>query len=144
MGGQRRASDSHGPRPTDHRRPQLRLPGDRPRGPASRPDVAGALLVAPADPAKFDLGDELFSRPLQFPSTLVASTNDPWLKFVTAGALAAQWGSDFVSAGPAGHINAETGHGHWPAGLALLRDLAERAAAAGTLRDAGPRRGAPT
>ncbi len=107
-------------------------------------EVAGALLVAPADPGKFDLGCEAFSRPLQFPSTLVASTNDPWLKFVTAGALAAQWGSHLVSAGPAGHINADSGHGHWVAGLGLLRDLAERAAAAGTLRDAGPRRGAPT
>jgi hypothetical protein len=40
----------------------------------------------------------------------------------------------------AGHINAESGHGPWPAGMALLRDVAERAAAAGTLRarnDAG-------
>jgi len=96
--------------------------------------LAGALLVAPADPAKFDLPGDLFGGELPFPSTLVASTNDPWLKFVKAGVLAAQWGSKFVSAGPAGHINADSGHGPWDAGLVLLRNLAERAAAAGTLR----------
>jgi hypothetical protein len=96
--------------------------------------LAGALLVAPADPAKFDLPGDLFGGELPCPSTLVTSTSDPWLKFVKAGVLAAQWGSKFVSAGPAGHINADSGHGPWPTGLMLLRDLAERAAAAGMLR----------
>lgn len=95
--------------------------------------LAAAFLVAPADPAKFDLPHGQFAGELPCPSTLVASTNDPWLKFVKAGVLAAQWGSAFVSAGHAGHINAESGHGDWPEGFALLRDLAERAAAAGTL-----------
>lgn len=98
-----------------------------------RVTLAGALLVAPADPAKLDIANDLFAGNLPFPSTLVASTNDPWLKFVKAGVLAAQWGSAFVSAGHAGHINTESGHGEWPEGFALLRDLAERAAAAGTV-----------
>ena len=92
--------------------------------------LAGALLVAPADPDKFGIAHGLFAAPLPFPSTLVASTNDPWLKFVKAGALAAEWGSRLASAGRAGHVNADSGHGPWPAGLGLLRDLAERVSAA--------------
>jgi len=108
--------------------------------------LAGALLVAPADPDKFGIAHGLVAARLPFPSTLVASTNDPWLKFVKAGALAAEWGSRLVSAGHAGHVNAESGHGPWPAGLGLMRDLAERAAAvhafdatadAGSVRSAG-------
>jgi uncharacterized protein len=99
-----------------------------------RRTLAGALLVAPADPDKFELAAKLPPRRLAFPSTLVASTNDPWIKLVKAGALAAGWGSRFVSAGAAGHLDAESGLGAWPAGIALLRDVAERAAAAGTVR----------
>lgn len=98
--------------------------------------IAGALLVAPADPARFDIEDPALAATLPFPSTLVASQSDPWLKFIKAGALAARWGSRFVDAGHAGHINVGSGHDAWPAGLDLLRDVAERAAAAGTLRRA--------
>ena len=107
--------------------------------------LAGALLVAPADPDRFGIAHGLYAAPLPFPSTLVASTNDPWLKFVKAGALAAEWGSRFVSAGRAGHVDAESGHGPWPAGLGLMHDLAERAAAVdafGAAADAGPARSA--
>lgn len=96
--------------------------------------IAGALLVAPADPARFGIEDPALAARLPFPSTLVASRSDPWLKFIKAGALAARWGSRLVDAGHAGHLNVESGHGAWPAGLDLLRDVAERAAAAGTLR----------
>lgn len=96
--------------------------------------IAGALLVAPADPARFGIEHPALAASLAFPTTLVASVDDPWLKFIKAGALAARWGSRFVSAGHAGHINAESGHGDWAAGFDLLRDVAERAAAAGTLR----------
>ncbi|MFO1414132.1 MAG: alpha/beta hydrolase [Burkholderiales bacterium] len=96
--------------------------------------IAGVLFVAPADPARFGIEDPALAATLPFPSTLVASRNDPWLKFIKAGALAARWGSRFVDAGHAGHINADSGHGAWPEGQDLLRDVAERAAAAGTLR----------
>lgn len=60
-------------------------------------------------------------------------TDDPRLKFVKAGALASRWGSRFEGYANVGHINAKSGLGAWPAGFALLRDLAERAASAGTL-----------
>jgi len=95
--------------------------------------LAGALLVAPADPDRFNVASRLPPRRLPFPSTVVGSTNDPWIKLVRAGALAANWASRFVGYVDAGHINAESGHGAWPAGMALLRDIAERAAAAGTV-----------
>ena len=95
---------------------------------------AGALLVAPADPDRFNVAAQVSAQRLPFPSTVVASTNDPWIKFVKAGALAANWASRFVGCGDAGHINAESGHGAWPAGMNLLRDVAERAAASGTIR----------
>jgi uncharacterized protein len=101
--------------------------------------VAGALLVAPADPDYLGIDQRLLDCRLAMPTTLVGSTNDPWLKFTKAGALATRWGSRFHVVPEAGHINAESGHGAWPDGLGLLRDVAERAAAAGTLR-AMPRR----
>jgi len=96
--------------------------------------LAGVLLVAPADPERFAVAAQLPQRRLPFPSTLVASTNDPWIKFVKAGALAAAWGSRFVACVDAGHINADSRLGAWPRGMALLRDVAERAAAVGTVR----------
>lgn len=106
---------------------------------ADRPDkVAGALLVAPADPARFTpLGPIDTSRgqadrsvagflpqsQLGFPSAVVASSNDPWVKLKVAGFWADRWGSRLVHIGRAGHINAESGFGPWPHGLELLRTL---------------------
>ena len=95
--------------------------------------LAGALLAAPADPDRFGIDDLLPHAPLSFPVTLVASTDDPWLKLVKAGLLASRWGCRLECVGALGHINAESGLGEWSPGFALLRDLAERAAAAGTL-----------
>lgn len=88
-----------------------------------RERIAGALLVAPADPDKFGISDHLPQGPLGFPTTVVASLNDPWLSIDKARRLAAQWGSTFIDIGAAGHINAETGFGPWPYGLALLQQL---------------------
>jgi predicted alpha/beta hydrolase family esterase len=58
---------------------------------------------------------------LPFASTLVASSNDQWASLARAQQFATAWGSELVNLGPAGHINADSGHGEWPAGLALLR-----------------------
>lgn len=85
--------------------------------------VAGALLVAPADPARFGLDAELSEHPLDFPSLVVASTDDPWLSFERAAYWAIRWGSRLVNLGQAGHINAESGYGPWPQGQALFREL---------------------
>ncbi len=104
--------------------------------------LSGALLVAPADPARFGIDIAAVGHFLPFPSTLVASTNDPWLKLTKAGALAVKWGSRLLTLEGAGHINVDSGHGRWPEGLHVLRDLAERAASTGSTR--APRRGVAT
>ena len=90
-------------------------------------NVAGALLVAPADPDKFAVADLLPALPLPCPAVLVASSNDPWMRADNAGRWADRWGCELVEGGPLGHINAESGLGDWPAGHRLLRRLAEKA-----------------
>jgi predicted alpha/beta hydrolase family esterase len=83
-------------------------------------DVAGALLVAPEKwgQTPFQAVDEC-----PIPTTLVASRNDPCLPFHEAAQLARRLGSRFVSAGAAGHIDAESGYGAWPEGERLLSKL---------------------
>lgn len=85
--------------------------------------IAGALLVAPADPDKFGVSDHLPLVTLPFPTVVVGSTNDPWMTLERAAHWADLWGADFVNLGAAGHINAEAGFGPWPEGLALLERL---------------------
>ena len=47
-------------------------------------------------------------------------------EFVGAREFAADWGSDFLPAGNAGHINAASGHGPWPEGLLMFAELMKR------------------
>jgi uncharacterized protein len=89
--------------------------------------VIGAMLVAPSDWDKPDLlpGYDLDFHPiptlaLPFPSLLVASQNDPYCEINRAASFADAWGSEFVDAGDAGHINVDSGHGPWPEGLLRL------------------------
>ena len=93
--------------------------------------IRGALLVAPSDVetahyAAFPTTG--FSpMPLQrlpFPSTVVTSSTDDWVSPARARQFADAWGSELVNIGAAGHINAASGHGPWPDGLALLRQWA--------------------
>jgi uncharacterized protein len=86
-------------------------------------DIGGALLVAPADPAKFGLSAALPKTSLPFRSILVASENDPWMSFDEALRWARVWGAACVHAGRAGHINTSSGYGAWPDGLRLLMKL---------------------
>jgi len=91
--------------------------------------VRAALLVAPADTERSPIQAQLPSwspiprQGLPFPSVLVASRNDPYCDFERARSLAQAWGSRLVDQGEAGHINADSGLGAWPQGLALLQDL---------------------
>jgi len=89
--------------------------------------VAGVLLVAPADPDKFGVAARLPQRDLGCPSIMIASTNDPWMSLEKAALWARRWGSDFVNGGALGHINAESGLGEWLFGQQQLQLLAERA-----------------
>ncbi|MGZ3158842.1 MAG: RBBP9/YdeN family alpha/beta hydrolase [Burkholderiaceae bacterium] len=90
-------------------------------------NVMGALLVAPADPEKFHVSKQLRDAVVPYPSIVIGSTNDPWMDAAGAREWAAEWGSDFVNAGPLGHINAESGLGDWLFGLAQLQRLVETA-----------------
>ncbi|MFL9922781.1 alpha/beta hydrolase [Herbaspirillum lusitanum] len=84
--------------------------------------IAAALLVAPADPDKFQVAS-LVERALPFPALVVGSSNDPWMTAPRAAHWAAVWGADFLDAGALGHINAESGLGDWAAGQSLLQQL---------------------
>lgn len=87
------------------------------------PRIAGALIVAPANPDYFGLSAYLPREPLSFPSIVVASSNDPWMPIHEAERWASRWGADFVNLGLKGHINAESGFGPWPEALALIERL---------------------
>ena len=90
--------------------------------------VRAAFLVAVPDPAGpcFPPTAEGFqmvpSTTLRFPSLVVASRDDPFGSVAYAKRCAAQWGSRFELIGAAGHINADSGLGDWPAGRILLDD----------------------
>jgi len=79
-----------------------------------RQGVQAALIVAPADPKKFQVQDRLPQSGLGISTTLVGSENDPWMPLEDASWWAKRWGSRFLNLGPAGHINHESGHGPWP------------------------------
>jgi predicted alpha/beta hydrolase family esterase len=90
--------------------------------------IAGALLVAPADPERRAALADFAPVPyaaLPYRSIVVASSNDPFCPVRLAGAYARAWGSEFVRMQNAGHINVDSGHGDWPLGLALLQSLTE-------------------
>jgi uncharacterized protein len=97
----------------------------------AHPCVKGALLVAPADVESARCTPEcvrnfapLPRAQLPFTSILVASRDDPYAELARARELGALWGARFVDAGAQGHLNADSGLGTWPAGRALLRELA--------------------
>lgn len=93
--------------------------------------VKAALLVAPGDVERDAMRALLPSwspiarQRLPFKSVLVASRDDPHCTFDKAEGLARDWGAELVDIGCAGHINADSGLGDWPQGLALLHRLQE-------------------
>lgn len=97
--------------------------------PRSHGTIAGALLVAPPDPARADFPAVLASfgpaprARLPFRSIVVGSIDDPYAAPEFAERCARGWGSEFVTVGAAGHINAASHLGAWPVGLSLLREL---------------------
>ncbi|MBC8057056.1 MAG: alpha/beta hydrolase [Rhizobiales bacterium] len=88
--------------------------------------VYSALLVAPADPAKFGVADQLPQARLAIPSTLIASETDPWMTFESASGWARAWGSQLINLGDAGHINTEAGFGPLPQAKALVALMVQR------------------
>lgn len=93
--------------------------------------IKGALLVGPSDPTgpNYPIGPSGFApvplNRLPFPSIVVGSDNDIYVSESQARTYASAWGSKFVLLRGAGHINGESGLGHWPEGLKLLAQLRE-------------------
>ncbi|MER0239210.1 alpha/beta hydrolase [Fulvimarina sp. MAC8] len=86
--------------------------------------IAGAFFVAPPDVENAAIRPKHLMTfgpyprdPLPFPSIVVASRNDVFSSFDAAEDIAGAWGSLFIDAGEAGHINGDSGHGPWPEGL---------------------------
>lgn len=95
--------------------------------------IAGGFFVAPPDVANPQIRPKHLMSfgpyprdPLPFPSITVASRNDPFCAFDVAEDIAAAWGSLFIDAGEAGHINAESGHGPWPEGSMTFASFLSR------------------
>jgi predicted alpha/beta hydrolase family esterase len=94
--------------------------------------VAGAFLVAPSDveapsyPVPVNGFAPIPLAPLPFPSTVLASSNDPYITMARATAFAQAWGSRLVDIGEAGHVNADSGHGAWPEGERLLQEFCDQ------------------
>lgn len=88
--------------------------------------IKGALLVAPSDleapQYTFDTKGfkEVPTERINFPTIVVASTNDQWVSIERAELFAKNWGSQFINIGEAGHINVASGYGHWPEGWEIL------------------------
>jgi predicted alpha/beta hydrolase family esterase len=88
--------------------------------------VRAALLVAPAETRGSDrIGQfgPIPELPLGVPATVVASRNDPWMRFARASTLSQAWGADLVDLGFAGHINVDSGYGPWAKGKSLRDGL---------------------
>ena len=102
-------------------------------GNISETHVCGALLVAPPDCDHLDSNPLLRefgpteSLNLPFPVIVAGSRDDDYASISYTRHLAKQWHGDFVDMGELGHINAASGIGHWPAGLAMLGRLISRA-----------------
>lgn len=106
---------------------------------ALHPDspVRAALFVAPADPDKFGIAGLLPQQPLNVPSTLIASDNDPWMSAASSRRWAARWGSAWLTLGEAGHINAESGFGPLPLARRWVATMEAHVARAQPSRPAG-------
>ncbi|RZI92144.1 MAG: alpha/beta hydrolase [Variovorax sp.] len=94
--------------------------------------VLGALLVAPGDTERDDLRQmipgwaPIVRQRLPFPSLLIAADNDPYCAADRSQQMAADWGAEFIAAGPRGHLNSESGMGDWPEGRALLNRISSK------------------
>ncbi|MDE2599577.1 MAG: serine hydrolase family protein [Rhodocyclaceae bacterium] len=89
-------------------------------------NIAGAFLVAAADPERFGLDQRLPLQPLPVPTALVVSSNDPWLSENKALWMAERWGAEIFPIGHAGHVNTAAGFGPWIEGLVFFRDFVRR------------------
>lgn len=91
--------------------------------------VRAAMLVAPPDSEREELRPLLPSwapvslTRLPFPSVVMTSQNDPYCSTARAQCFARGWGAAWHDCGAKGHLNADSGLGDWPEGLAILQQL---------------------
>ncbi len=91
--------------------------------------VRAALLVAPPDTERADMPPQLAGwrsivrHRLLFAAEVVYSEDDPFCAPPRAREMAAAWGATATSLGARGHVNADSGLGDWPEGLARLEAL---------------------
>jgi predicted alpha/beta hydrolase family esterase len=91
--------------------------------------IAGAFLVCPSDVEadSYPVDKNGFApvpmETLPFPTLMVTSTNDPFVKIERAREIARAWGSKLVEIGEAGHVNGDAGYGIWPEGEKLLEQF---------------------
>jgi predicted alpha/beta hydrolase family esterase len=91
---------------------------------AEFPDkIAALFLVAPADPDKFQIAQQLPQHSLAVPTKVIASSNDPWLTEAKAAYWALLWGADFLRIKNVGHINSDSALGVWQEGIQELQGL---------------------
>lgn len=99
--------------------------------------IRGAFLVAPPDATSpyFPSSAVGFEKtPLHafdFPSMMIASTNDKYATLAYAKKLARSWGSAFVNIGAKGHINALSDLGFWDEGWTLFQTFQNQIKAKG-------------
>jgi predicted alpha/beta hydrolase family esterase len=92
--------------------------------------VAGAFLVTVPDPEGGIFPHEAQEfrnvprEKFDFPSLVVASSDDPYASLDYCRKRAEEWGSVLIDAGPLGHINGQSGIGNWESGFALLTAFA--------------------
>ena len=88
--------------------------------------IDASLMVAPADPDKFAAAPFLPHSKLPIPTAMLASENDPWMRFDSARIWARVWGAQFINLGPVGHINIESGFGPLPQAKTLVELMIHR------------------
>lgn len=97
---------------------------------AEFPDkIAALFLVAPADPNKFDIAEDLPQDFLAVDAKIIASSDDPWMTETKAAYWALVWGADYLRIKNVGHINSDSNLGFWHEGVSLLQQLVHKAKA---------------
>ncbi|RYY77154.1 MAG: alpha/beta fold hydrolase [Gammaproteobacteria bacterium] len=95
---------------------------------AEFPDkIAALFLVAPADPDKFGIAEQLPQDFLPVSTKVVASSDDPWMTEHKAAYWSLLWGADYLRLKNVGHINSQSNLGVWSEGVHLLHQLIRKA-----------------
>lgn len=91
--------------------------------------IKGALIVAPPNPeeAVFPKSAQGFAQTpmmrFDFPSIVLASSDDPYATMAYSRRLSDAWGSKLIDLGKRGHINTQSNLGAWEEGYAYLQSL---------------------